>query len=367
MRVIVGLLALISAGCASTSQNLFNLPQERWEEEVRRRGVDLRDVPNPLMATPSMKEFAMKAAGLGTAPERLERLQRALFDEGTFPFSYENRGTFTAAEAFYRRQGNCLSFTNLFVALARSLDIPVSTAMVTRARGSEREGDLIVVNTHVIAVLSHGGGLDFYDFQQARTEQPRALRTLDDMWITSLYLNNRGAEELRVGRAEPARRLFADAVKLAPRFAGAWGNLGVASRRLGEITAALQAYAEALAIEPGNPTILTNLAALYRSLGKEVEANAALNAANLAIASPHVLLVRGDLELARGNVDQALRFYRDAKSRQPELVDAWLAMARAELSRGRQAKALSYLRKALKIDPENTQALAMQSRFAKRS
>jgi tetratricopeptide (TPR) repeat protein len=327
--------------------------------------VDPAEVSNPLLVTEGMREFANQAAGLGTPTERLDRLQRALFNEETFPFSYENRGTFTAAEAFYRRQGNCLSFTNLFVALGRSLNIPVTTALVTRVRGSEREGDLIVVNTHVIAVLSYGGGFNLYDFERSRFDQPRALLSLDDMWITALYLNNRGAEELRGGRTESSRSFFANAVKLADTFAGAWGNLGVARRRLGDVNGALAAYAQALAIEPGNPTILTNLAAVYRSIDKEAEALAALSAANMTIASPHVLLVRGDLELAQGNIDGAISLYRSARNRQPALADAWVSMARAELSRGRESRAERYLKKALKLDPGNPQAQALQSKFTR--
>ncbi len=357
---------MVLVACATShAPSLSFLTHDRWEAEVRARGVDPRVVGNPLLVTEGMREFASRMAGTGAPNERLDRLQRALFDERTFPFSYENRGNFTAAEAFYRRQGNCLSFTNLFVALGRSLGIPITTALVTRVRGSEREGDLIVVNTHVIAVLAYPGGFYVYDFERSRSDHPRAFVPLDDMWITALYLNNRGAEELRAGRADAAGVLFDNAVKLVPTFAGAWGNLGVARRRLGDTDAALAAYAEALRLEPGNPTVLTNLAALYRTLNKEAEAQAALSAANMSLASPHVLLVRGDLELARGDVAAALRLYRAARSRQPSLPDPWVAMARAELARNHVARAQRYLKKALALDPTNPAALALKARTAR--
>jgi len=354
------LALLLLGGCVATRPpSLYFLSQERWEAEVRSRGVEPAQIANPLLVTEHMRQFALRVAGTGTPTERLANLQRALFDADTFPFSYENRGTFTAAEAFYRRQGNCLSFTNLFVALGRSLGVPVTTALVTQTRGSEREGDLIVVNTHVVAVLSHAGGLNLYDFERSRFEQPRALQSLDDMWITALYLNNRGTEELRGGRPDAATRYFENAVKLVPTFAGAWGNLGVARRRLANVEGALDAYAHALAVEPGNPTVLTNLAALYRFLGKEAEAQTALAAANMATASPHVLIVRGDVELAQGHVEEAIRLYRRARHRQPALAESWVALARAELARGRLHTAHRYLKKALKLEPGNQQALAL--------
>ena len=359
MRAALPILLVVATGCASAPPLLINLDQEEWQREVAARQLDLTEVTNPLMITPGMREEAERLAGNGTPTERLAKLQHGLFDSASFPFTYLNRGTFTAAEAFHRRQGNCLSFTNLFVAMARSLGVPVTTALVLRSQGSEQEGDLIVVNTHVVAVLSYAGGTATYDFDLSRQRQPTALRILDDMWITALYLNNKGADELRAAHPEAARELFENAVRLAPEFAPAWGNVGVARRRAGDINGALDAYAQALLLDPGNPTILTNLAALHRSLGREREAQRALAAARLSEASPHVLLVRGDIELAKGRIGEAISLYRAARRRGPDLVEPWIALARAEIARERVGAARRLLRGALKIEPDNPIALAL--------
>jgi tetratricopeptide (TPR) repeat protein len=353
LRLIALLLAAgLAGGCASTTASLTFLEPAQWEEALRARGVDPREVPNPLAFTPEMRLEALRLAGSGENLERLRRLQEALFDAQQFPFTYEVKTTLTAVEAFYRRQGNCLSFTNLFVALGRSLGIPVQSGLITRIRSSEREDDLIVVNTHVVALLSHAGGMTYFDFDRTRRRQPAVVRPLNDLWVTALYLNNRGADELRLRHPEAAERLFANAVKLAPEFAPAWGNLGVARRRLGDIGGALAAYAEALRSDPTNPTVLSNLALLYTSLGRTVEADAALAAARLSGASPHLLIVRGDVELARGKVAEARRFYLRARRLEPRLADAWVALARAELAAGRPAQARRLATKALRLDPQ---------------
>ncbi len=352
-------VALLSA-CATGTANLTNLDQAEWEAALRARRVDPKTVPDPIAYTPAMQEEAERLAGVTGSPgERLKRLQSALFDPEMFPFSYELRGTLTAAEAFYRRQGNCLSFTNLFVAMGRSLGIPVTTALVTRILGSEREDDLIVVNTHVVASFSESGDTTYFDFDRTRRRQPTALRELDDLWITALYLNNRGADELRIRHPEVAVKLFTDAVRLAPEFAAAWGNVGVARRRVGDITGAFDAYDRALELEPHNPTVLSNLAGLYRSIGRDAEADAALEAANYTHASPHQLLVRGDLELARGNTEEAVKLYKQAKRIAPRLPEVWLALARAELSRSRPDRAEHYIERALKIAPDDPRAKAL--------
>jgi len=354
------LLALLAAaGCASTKNDLFNLPPDRWAEEVRKRGVDLADVPDPLAVTVPMREAAESFAGTGEPLDRLHRLQRSLFDASAFPFRYENRGTFTAAEAFHLRQGNCLSFTNLFVTLGRSLGIPVTTALVRRAKGGERDGDLIIVNNHVVAAMRIGTGWEYYDFDTRHEHLISKPEPLDDMWVTGLFLNNRGADELRASHPEIALRLFEDAAKLAPTFAPAWGNVGVARRRLGDATGALEAYRQALAISADDPTILGNLAALYSSLGKETEAEMVLKTVKLRLATPHVLIVRGDLELAQGHVKAAIHLYKRARRLGPKLADPWVALARAELARNRPAAARADLQKALKVDPNDPDAHAL--------
>lgn len=354
------LLVGLSVACASTGSRKTFLTHEEWAAAVRERGVDPDAIPNPLFVTEEMRQAAVELAGFGSAVERLNRLQQSLFDADRFPFSYETRGTLTAAEAYYRRQGNCLSFTNLFVALGRSIGIPVTTALVLRARGSEQEGDLIVVNTHVVATLASTGENVYYDFERSRRQEPVAVRTLGDLWITALYLNNLGSDELRSGHSAAALEFFESAVKLAPDFGSAWGNLGVARRRAGNISGAFDAYRQALALDPDNPTILANLAALYGSLGRREEAEAALQAANLSKASAHVLVVRGYLELTRGQVSAAHKLFKRARRMAPKAAEPLVALARAEVARGNHSGALKYLEQALEINPNHEAARSLQ-------
>ncbi len=356
-------LALSVAGCASTKVNYMYMSPQRWADEMARRGIDLREIPNPLAVPDEVKRTAERLAGNGTPAERLERLQAALFDEHAFPFRYDHRETYTAAEAFARREGNCLSFTNLFVAMGRSLGLSVTTALVKRTQASEKEGDLIIVNNHVIAALSYATEWHYYDFDRRRHDRATLVQPLDDLWITALYLNNRGADELRLGHADVALRYFGYATDLAPEFAPAWGNVGVARRRLGDIAGAFDAYSRALSVSADDSTILGNLASLYRSLGKEQEAETALGAIKVGSATPHTLIVRGDLELARGRVSGAMRLYKRSARMAPKMADPWVALARAELARGNPARARTDVQHALKLEPENRDALALQARL----
>jgi len=126
---------------------------------------------------------------------------------------------------------------------------------------------------------------------------------------------------------------------------------------------AFDAYRRALEIDPGNPTILNNLANLYRSLGREEEAAAALKAADLSGATPFVLVARGDLELAQGKSRKALRLYRRAHRMAPDLPEPLLAIARLELRRHRPRAARRALDRALARDPENAAAKRLEPRI----
>ncbi len=353
------LLVILATGCVSSKSDYTFMTATAWSQELIRRGVDVREVPNPLEVGDPIRKVAEDLSGIGTSVERMQRLQEALFDEKTFPFRYANRGTFTAVEAFARREGNCLSFTNLFVAMGRSIGIPVTTALVTRTLASEKEGDLIIVNNHVVAALQYGTDWQYFDFDRRPHDRPKVYTPLDDLWITALYLNNRGADELRAGHPDIALRHFEDAAKLAPGFAASWGNVGVARRRLGNIEGALDAYTQALAISADDPTILGNLASLYRSIGKESEAQMALKAVNVAHATPHVLIVRGDLELTQGRTKGAIRLYKRARSLGPKLADPWVALARAEIARSRPESARKDLEKALTLQPGHLEASSL--------
>ena len=96
---------MLAVGCASSRPNYTFMTPTEWREELIRRGVDVRQIPNPLGVVEAMRKEALDLAGNGTAFDRLQRLQSAFFDEKAFPFRYQNRGTYTAVEAFAPPRG----------------------------------------------------------------------------------------------------------------------------------------------------------------------------------------------------------------------------------------------------------------------
>jgi tetratricopeptide (TPR) repeat protein len=331
---------------------------ENWNARLARRGVTSAGAPNPMAVTPEMGLAARALAGAGTERERLERLRQALLDGRTFSFEYEKYTTFTSSEAFEARRGNCVSFTNLFIALGRSLGIRLQAALVSARGASEVRGDLVVTHEHMVAVHPESGGRTAftYDFFLGAEELVGPLVLLDDLEVAAVLASNAGVAHLGRGENAEARREFALAVTLGPRLGVFWANLGLSAWRMGDTPAALAAYRRGLEAQIGSPTLHQNLAALYIKEGRPDEARAALASIDTARASPYAFLVRGDLEMTGGRVEQAIANYRKAAAADPKLAEPWLAIARTELRRGRPAAARRAAEKALKRDAGSAEA-----------
>jgi len=350
------LLASVSA-CSAATLKRHGSEVRTWEQEVRRRGLDPATLMNPLAISDELREAARAAVGSGTEFEKLRRLHRFLFDEEGFPFEYRSAGTYSAIEAYRLRRGNCASFTILFIAMARSVGLPVRAALPKVTPRVEKVGDLVVVSDHIVAMYKRPGGADVFDFAPSRESRLVGLRPIDDMWISAVYFNNLGAEALMDGDLQSASTHLQHAVTLVPDFASALGNLGLVRLRLGDVNGAFEAYRQSLEIDPESETVLHNLASLYLSLGRVAEARTAVAATGRHGRDPFTLLLHGDFEMRDGKIRRALRLYRRAARTNPELADTHLAVGRAEMARGRTAAARKAMVRALAVEPDNADAL----------
>jgi transglutaminase-like putative cysteine protease len=121
---LVWLVPLLLASCAHTG-SVDQLAVSKWARELERRGVDRAAAVYPFSTTPDMEEWteAVLRTHFGDGGLRKLRILQATLFSADFDFAYDTQLTLTAAEAFATRRGNCLSFTSMFVAIARSAGI----------------------------------------------------------------------------------------------------------------------------------------------------------------------------------------------------------------------------------------------------
>ena len=349
------ILMVAAAAGAGLNTQVFGL--EDWQRAVSRLDVDPNEVVYPFQVTEEMKTWAgEKLRPFSTAsPEvKLETLQQALFDRGEFEFEYEGIRTLTAEEAFAARNGNCMSFTSLFVALSRSLGLPTFLVAVKRQPEVEKDDGVVVVSRHVVAGYRMPTEVSLYDFYVTSSSPYLSRRVIDDLTASAIYHTNIGGLAIRRSDYDEALRNLEIATTLAPDWAPAWVNLGVANVRLGNESAAFDAYQRALIAEPGNSSALINLAKMYQAQGREEEARTAMLAAAEGTRNPFTLIAMADAEMVRGDLEGAGQYLRRARwwyGKEPEVHDA---MARLAALEGEEAKAEKHRQRAAELRMKTT-------------
>lgn len=221
-----------------------------------------------------MRAFVAAAvAGASTRDARLLGLLQAMLGSGMFALDYEGETTLTAREAFNARAGNCLSFTNLFVALAREAGLPAYYQEVDVPAIWTGDSETSVLIQHVnVLVRDSARGRDptrdqVVDFNLPSYRGLHPQRVISDARLDALFYNNLGAAALRAGATRDAFVYFRKALAQDAEVAAAWSNLGVLYYRNGFPGHADSAFHRALRADPGHKPSLSNLARLYEQQG----------------------------------------------------------------------------------------------------
>ena len=234
--------------------------------------VETESVPDPgiLELDNEMRAFVARNVGdTRSGRERLRRLLAAMVESGLMSLDYDDAKTKTARQSFHDRVGNCMSFTALFVALAREADLDVAFQTVEVPPNWYADSDLIILNNHVNAVVKHNyGSRVVVDFNVTELKGDYETREVSDKYALALYYNNVAMDALRHGNLERSFRLLRKSIETYPDIAGTWANLGVIYSRGDRGDYAIAAYRKALDLDSSHRTSLTNLAAIYKSRGE---------------------------------------------------------------------------------------------------
>lgn len=206
----------------------------------------------------------------------------ALYEKGMLQLEYDSTLTRSASEAFEARRGNCLSLVLMTSAFAKALDLPVRYQSVYVEELWSRSGDLYFLSGHINLTLgrplSERGVRAFeaellvIDFLPAEQLRGQRSRVIDESTVIAMYMNNRAAEVLQLGRIDEAYWWARGAMAQDPRFITAYNTLGVIYRRHGQIELAEQVFRAVLAEEPANTQTLSNLILVLKERGRREEA-----------------------------------------------------------------------------------------------
>jgi len=341
MRVWLCVLLFIASGCSRVEPypDWVQFPNDRELEPVLSgqallgRRVEPEELPErDLFAlSPDMQVLAEELAQLhGNRFERSQALHRSLLNppmRGGLGINYSAYRTETAADAFAERQVNCLSFTLMYVAMAREMGLDARVHQVEiPPQWDLREGGSLTYFRHVNAKV-HLRNTDsvVVDLEMDRYSPKFPQHTIADREMEAQFYNNRGMEELTAGQVEEAFVNLRNALSITPEAAYVCSNLGNLYRRQGLYEEAELAYLQGLDLEPANLTVLSNLHNFYtltqdqpkaRYFGERARDHRDNNP-YYVYAQAHQALQQGDLEQAHTLIERAIamdedepRFYR---------------------------------------------------------
>ncbi len=226
--------------------------------------------------------------------KRLRALADVLIKRVRYDTKSDKYGTKTAKETFETGTGNCLSFSNLFVATARYVGFKAEYQEIPTPPNWTRNGEVLFFTLHIGAFvdiiehqeytiqLSNADGHQVILWTGSRRfmftpsalgfadpeANPFAARPIPDHRAFAQYYNNVGSMYLAQGDNEEAFRYFVKALQVDPKLNFAWSNLGVIYSRNNQFKAAESAYRQGLSVSRGPDdvtvmTIMGNMAKLY--------------------------------------------------------------------------------------------------------
>ncbi len=190
---------------------------------------------------------------------------------------YDN-DTLTASRTFEERRGNCLSFTNMFLVMARHVGLRAKFQEVSISPEWIKQGEMQVLRRHVnvyVRLTGKGKSMDrkgdrVVDFDDEGGPQASMETIISDNRALAHFYNNWAVDSLEVGNTDLA---FAYARKAIidgdENFSPAWGLIGVLYRRAERLDLAEAAQLRALQAEPDDTVAMSNLERLYASQGRD--------------------------------------------------------------------------------------------------
>jgi tetratricopeptide (TPR) repeat protein len=211
-------------------------------------------------------------AGAKSPRARFNRLLHLVFDPGGLNLVYQDDATRSVAQAYATHSANCLSFTMLFIALARAAGLEAHSQEIRETLAWRQDSGLFYRVDHVNTVV-HVVGTDYLvDILRDSVIALHEPVTVSDQRLLAHYYNNLAMADLAQGRIAPALKEMDTALALAADYANNWSNAGVLYSRSGDEATAEKAYAKALALEPNNTSALANMVNLAERQGDPARA-----------------------------------------------------------------------------------------------
>ena len=155
---------LLASGCVTGGAGSADLavvePLQLADRVLTIEDVDAAPgAPDLLAVDDAMRHFVDTYAGArGSQRSRLMNIHQAVKSAGILDMRYDPFADGTASEAFHSGTANCLSYANLFVALAREAGLNASYQWLEVRPQWTRMGERVAVRLHVNVLVKTNRG-----------------------------------------------------------------------------------------------------------------------------------------------------------------------------------------------------------------
>ncbi|GAB3093092.1 tetratricopeptide repeat protein [Lysobacter terrae] len=316
--------------------------------------------PASLMAMPPELRERLHAEVLAqpaTPSQRLQQLLHFMLDADALAIVYDEEATYSVEQTYAMRRANCLSFTLMFLALAREAGLDAQPQEIENTLSWRLDEGTIYRNNHVNVGVTVGGRIAVVDYSgdtMIATDRPVVI---GEKRLFAHYYNNLAMAQLSEGNAVGGLQLMAAALAADPTYAPLWSNAGVLHVRLGDMASAERSYMKALSLDPAEDGALFNLVGLARRLGDTKRENDyRRRLARVQQRDPlHHFLLAMDAE-RNGDYPTAVAEYRQAIRLHSDEHRFWSALARTYLKAGDPRRAGKALVRAQALSDGATRA-----------
>ena len=349
-RLAVLVLSVFTVSACATRQAVDPPPIPPL---LDRPAFDIESV-DLLEMSKEMQQFVdthLKGSMIGDT--RAFSLAYAMLDPYLLDFTYDPHVTLTAKEAFRTRRGNCLTFSNMFIAMARAAGLDAWYREVEIEPEWSSIDDTLLVSLHVNAATRERGKEYIIDVSRRQPREGERHRRISDKEAEAQFYNNLGANALVANDLSMAYAYFRKADETLPGLAYIWSNMGVVFNRNGQVDDAIKAYKTAMALDDRHTVSLNNLYTIYLERGdieeaiafqQEVERNRRRN--------PYYLHHLAQEAFAEKQLDDAMSFTRQAIRMENREYRFFYTMAQLHYQAGDIGEADSNLLKAQSLAPD---------------
>jgi Flp pilus assembly protein TadD len=321
-----------------------------------------------------------KTGEIRNLQKRLVKLTAILVNVVRYDTVSDLYGVKTAQQTFDTGTGNCLSFSNLYVAAARYIGLESRFTEIPTLPNWSRDGEILFFTKHIGASIDIRNAFTqmiqlkttddngtfiavdesvryFFSPSELAPENSRVstfgYETISDRRAFAQFYNNVGSKYLAEGNTQDAYRYFVKAIKIDPGLCYAWSNLGVVYKRNLQFEAAEAAYLQGLSVTRGLRdtsllSIMNNLAHLYDARGDMEKAQFyKVQVAAFREKNPYYQYAAGKTAYQDAFYERSVGFFREAIRLKKDEHLFYYGLALAYLKAGNIKKAEANINNAI--------------------